>query len=1445
MAPLKATEKVAERGRHLPRVFSGGGGFLHHWLPLPPLGCVSELVMVSAWESSVFHKPGSGDGRQRDVFPLPTIKVLDLVRGDVCRSVQQRVAKRREKTIRVNKAILALNSFFFGGPQRYTAAEVDDVSLLPSVQKEAISLIRSRVSELGVPEPAWRSEALKVLRASAPSAYSEPEVDTGSTVPMKLDSLSLPSGTVAGVDLVGSLSGHVKEMVEHFEDYLLADASSWNALSDVSSGMEPYNDPLLSTRTGYLQFLSRLYDSGVLSFSGSCRGRVGAFCVAKKPKVINGEIIRRQRLVLDCRQTNLIFKTPPQTRLGSLSALAEAELPPDKVLYAAGADIKDCFYAVNMEPGLQEFFGLKWDISDAEVSHITKGDMCGLGGMNVPVIKVLPMGFSWSFFLVQHLHTQIGLGSLGKDEKCLFLEGHPPPSFENDNVCIMPYCDNIHSLCTSKDGCQRAKDAMVAGLSSIGFQLHEHVEACTVFDTLGGVIDGEKGYIKPTRKRMWHLIYAFECAAWSVVSTKTIQRLLGHSMVVCVLNRSGMSVFRKLYDFIASGCSPRKLHPSERDECLQFAGLVPLLLSDIRKEWSNIITCTDASPTGFGICEKVSNIETVRKHGRWIERWRFKRLPASQWKPRERSEGWDVLSDVRTVAGGLVDKDELEEYVADDDFPEIPDILMEPSEWRTVKMGKWEHTREHITLKEARALLIAVRRFSRSSSQREKRHLCLLDNLALCFAVAKGRAHSFDLLRVLQRISAICLACGIVLRPRWVRSEVNVADAPSRGFIQPGSGSTSKSESSSQWPFSKENFESCTAQQIIDDKNFENATKERGAEECQQEVCPSFDGQFQGQGVVFNEIPSLSPSHKTGGRSGRKQGSVRKVNRVGVEKCEQRDPGSIRGLLSSVRGLLEGERPCLASENRRGRQNFSRLHGCVVPRQEGSCRRGENTGRLGVFSDRVEDVPSSQQTCFKGLAQVHAGTKQASNSKDSDVWHVDANDASGKKGYGFDGDSSIRPLPKTWRRTVIDGSQHCAANSSGRIPVSSGHSHCERFRGGCSRQGRSVRHVIEIGQSKDCLGRGVSAEKSQGGQLKGRSDFQFHYGGIQKRIHSSGKDFGGRPFAPLSTSPRRSVTRSLQWLQGPPRSQKQGSLGDRSEREEVCKNRQGPAVTVKAPFKQFELLHVGGSQFRKGISGGPPPKGTLNDSAWEDVFSLSSRPRQFCLEIFAGTARITSALRKVGLQAFPIDTCIFDSHNVLLRDVEHTIHHWLRSGRVQMVWLGMPCTTFSRARKHDGIGPGPLRTVQHIWGLPSLSDSDRYKLRQGNKLFLFTLRIMDICMACNIPFVVENPFSSMAWEVPHMKRFIDRHQCRECNLDFCMYGEEWKKPTKLVYKFLNLDSLALRCNSTTNICSRTSLPHVPLKGLANDGKFMTLVAQPYPWALAVAFASVLSMALRG
>lgn len=82
---------------------------------------------------------------------------------------------------------------------------------------------------------------------------------------MKLDSLSLPSGKVAGVKLCDNLTGEVRDMVEKFEDHLLQDASLWTDLENEAAKIRTYNDPMLSSKAGYISFLKQLYQSGVLS----------------------------------------------------------------------------------------------------------------------------------------------------------------------------------------------------------------------------------------------------------------------------------------------------------------------------------------------------------------------------------------------------------------------------------------------------------------------------------------------------------------------------------------------------------------------------------------------------------------------------------------------------------------------------------------------------------------------------------------------------------------------------------------------------------------------------------------------------------------------------------------------------------------------------------------------------------------------------------------------------------------------------------------------------------------------------------------------------------------------------------------------------------------------------------------------------------------------------
>ena len=130
--------------------------------------------------------------------------------------------------------------------------------------------------------------------------------------------------------------------------------------------------------------------------------------------------------------------------------------------------------------------------------------------------------------------------------------------------------------------------------------------------------------------------------------------------------------------------------------------------------------------------------------------------------------------------------DDLHGYVENETFPEVPDHILQPSSWHTVGMGMWKHTDEHITMKEATCLLLAVRRMSRPRRHRHRRHLIFLDNLALRFALGKGRSQNYGMLRILQQIGSISLACALTLQSRWIPNEKNVADGPSRGQIALG-----------------------------------------------------------------------------------------------------------------------------------------------------------------------------------------------------------------------------------------------------------------------------------------------------------------------------------------------------------------------------------------------------------------------------------------------------------------------------------------------------------------------------------------------------------------------------------------------------------------------------------------------------------------------------------
>eukprot|EP00959_Pyramimonas_sp_CCMP1952_P363024 7601802-Pyramimonas_sp.AAC.1 len=82
--------------------------------------------------------------------------------------------------------------------------------------------------------------------------------------------------------------------------------------------------------------------------------------------------------------------------------------------------------------------------------------------------------------------------------------------------------------------------------------------------------------------------------------------------------------------------------------------------------------------------------------------------------------------------------------------------------------------------------------------------------------------------------------------------------------------------------------------------------------------------------------------------------------------------------------------------------------------------------------------------------------------------------------------------------------------------------------------------------------------------------------------------------------------------------------------------------------------------------------------------------------------------------------------------------------------------------------------------------------------------------------------------------------CSSARLNFCLFGERWRKATASVVAVAGLGSLAKECASS--ICRRAGLPRWMLEGKGPTGVFWTRRSEPYPPAPRSLLASTLASA---
>ena len=184
---------------------------------------------------------------------------------------------------------------------------------------------------------------------------------------------------------------------------------------------------------------------------------------------------------------------------------------------------------------------------------------------------------------------------------------------------------------------------------------------------------------------------------------------------------------------------------------------------------------------------------------------------------------------------------------------------------------------------------------------------------------------------------------------------------------------------------------------------------------------------------------------------------------------------------------------------------------------------------------------------------------------------------------------------------------------------------------------------------------------------------------------------------------------------------------------------------------------------------------TMGYNSWSEVPDRPPPGAKMFVEIFAGEAGITSALRKLGVPCLPpVDLVVAagckESVDVYL--IQEKIMTWIREGAILAVHFGTPCTTYSAARKKDG-GPRPLRTAERLKGVPGLTGTDLLNTIIGTGLMKLTAELCQLCQQHKVPWTIENPASSLIWKTPEFKALGGRRIL----LHACCYGSQYKKPT--------------------------------------------------------------------
>ena len=450
---------------------------------------------MAPWSSSDLMEEDEPQHRFGDLFPLPLPQQIFVSHGG-CRQSTQRQIRRRSVVESARGTVTALNHLAgFRDSARWPRA------VLNSAQSEALSSVLRVHGQLRwAQRPRSCRTALSELLKTGGGYSASP----GGLARYDSGELSVPRDQVQPLDPKPWVCEEIRKFLDDPATHMLLDPISRGKLYDAGEMPGMYMDPSLENEETYGKFLVTLFAAGLIRFDRRACSVCVFFCVAKKK-------LGSLRLVVDCRRSNILFRRPPWTPLGSLEGLSRVWLNTEQAAFVAQEDVRDYFYRIAIDEKLAPYFGLPEIRVGALQSAFARAGVApplhlaqlSPDAVLNPTFCVMPMGFSWAFLIAQELHRAFAARFVpGVLPQHFIVERKPAPTLSSDgDRALMVYADNAHHFGLSADLVNSMRESLSLALNQHGLKTHEVVEASHVAEALGASIDMEAGIVESTEVR--------------------------------------------------------------------------------------------------------------------------------------------------------------------------------------------------------------------------------------------------------------------------------------------------------------------------------------------------------------------------------------------------------------------------------------------------------------------------------------------------------------------------------------------------------------------------------------------------------------------------------------------------------------------------------------------------------------------------------------------------------------------------------------------------------------------------------------------------------------------------------------------------------------------------------------------------------------------------------